>query len=109
MDLISCAYAMGTTGGTGTNASQGTGWMNLIFIASIFFIFYFILLRPQQKIKKQHNEMLAAIKTGDKIVTSGGIYGEITGIDKDKNSVTMEIAPKVRIKVTRDSIAAVVK
>lgn len=108
MDFVSYVYAMGTTG-TGGNTTQGAGWLNLIFIGSIFFIFYFILIRPQQKMKRQHNEMLTALKTGDKIVTSGGIYGQITGIDKDKNSVTMEIAPKVRIKVTRESIAAVIK
>lgn len=108
MDFVSYAYAMGTYGTDG-NTTQGAGWINLIFIASIFFIFYFILIRPQQKMKRQHNDMLSALKTGDKIVTSGGIYGQITGIDKDKNSITMEIAPKVRIKVTRESIAAVIK
>ncbi len=106
MDFASYVYAMGTTGGTGTKAS-GAGWINLIFIASIFFIFYFILIRPQQKMRKQHNEMLAALKTGDKIVTTGGIYGEITGIDN--NAVTIEIAPKVRIKITREAVSTVVK
>jgi preprotein translocase subunit YajC len=106
MDFVSCVYAMGTTGGTGSTSS-GAGWINLVFIGSIFFIFYFILIRPQQKMRKQHNEMLAALKTGDKIVTSGGIFGEITGIDK--NAVTIEIAPKVRIKVTRESVSTVVK
>ena len=57
--------------------------------------------------RKQHTEMLSALKTGDKIVTTGGIYGEITGIDN--NAVTIEIAPKVRIKVTRESVSAIVK
>jgi len=106
MDFASYVYAMGTTGGTGSTAS-GAGWINLVFIASIFFIFYFILIRPQQKMRKQHTEMLSALKTGDKIVTSGGIYGEITGIDN--NAVTIEVAPKVRIKVTRESVSAIVK
>ncbi len=106
MDFASYVYAMGTTGGTGTNAS-GAGWINLVFIASIFFIFYFILIRPQQKMRKQHNEMLTALKTGDKVVTTGGIYGDITGIDN--NAVTIEIAPKVRIKITRESVSSVVK
>jgi preprotein translocase subunit YajC len=107
MDFASYVYAMGTTGGTGSTASSGAGWINLVFIASIFFIFYFILIRPQQKMRKQHTEMLSALKTGDKIVTTGGIYGEITGIDN--NAVTIEIAPKVRIKVTRESVSAIVK
>jgi preprotein translocase subunit YajC len=107
MDFVSYAYAMGTTGGTGTTTSSGAGWINLVFIGSIFFIFYFILIRPQQKMRKQHNEMLTALKTGDKIVTTGGIYGEITGIDT--KAVTIEIAPKVRIKITRESVSTVVK
>jgi len=108
MDFISHAYAMGTTGGTGTAASQGGGWQQMIFLfGPIFIIFYFLLFRPQQKQRKQHNEMLKALKKGDKIVTSGGIYGEVTGIEN--NAVTIEIAPKVRIKVSRESISVVIK
>jgi len=107
MDFVTHAYAMGTTGGTGAAASGGSAWSAFLPIILLVAIFYFIIFRPQQKMRKQHNEMLNALKNGDKIVTSGGIYGEITGIDK--NTVIIEIAPKVRIKITRESVSAVVK
>ncbi|MBU4564504.1 MAG: preprotein translocase subunit YajC [Desulfarculus sp.] len=72
----------------------------------MFVIFYFLLIRPQQKKAKAHKAMLANIHKGDKILTNGGIYGRVTGLD-DQN-LTLEIAPQVRIKVSRGHIAGVV-
>jgi len=71
----------------------------------MFVIFYFLLIRPQQKKAKQHKAMLSAIKKGDKVVSSGGLHGVVTGISDEV--VTMEIAPKIRVKVSRGSIAGV--
>lgn len=107
MDFISYAYAMGTTGGTGTATSGGGALSAFIPIIIMFAIFYFLLIRPQTKKAKEHREMLGALKNGDKVVTAGGIFGEVTGIDG--NTVTLEIAPKVRVKVTRESVSAVIK
>jgi len=108
MDLISSAYAFGTTGtGTGAAGSGGNTFISFIPIIAMVVIFYFLLIRPQQKKAKEHRDMLGALKNGDRIITSGGIYGEVTGLDE--RSVTIEIAPKVRIKVTRDSISVVLK
>jgi preprotein translocase subunit YajC len=106
MDFISQAYAMGTTG-TGTTASGGSAYATMIPLALMIGIFYFLLIRPQQKKAKEHREMLGAMKKGDKVITSGGLYGEITGIED--HAVTMEIAPKVRVKVTRESVAVIMK
>jgi preprotein translocase subunit YajC len=107
MNFISQAYAMGTTG-TGTAASSGaSAWSSFIPIIAMVAIFYFLLIRPQQKKAKEHKDMLGALKNGDKVVTAGGIFGEVTGIEN--NTVTLEIAPKVRIKVTRESVSVVVK
>jgi preprotein translocase subunit YajC len=106
MDFISSAYAMGTTG-TGTTSSGGSSFISFIPIIAMVAIFYFLLIRPQQKRAKEHRDMLGAMKRGDKVITSGGIYGEVTGLE-DK-SVTIEIAPKVRIKVTRESVSAIIK
>ncbi|SPD73317.1 Preprotein translocase, YajC subunit [uncultured Desulfobacterium sp.] len=103
MDFL--AYAMGT-GGTGGEGGQGAGFGAFIPIVLMFVIFYFLLIRPQQKKAKQHKEMLGAVKKGDKIITSGGIHGEVTGISDDV--VTIEIAPKVRVKVSRGFISSVV-
>lgn len=68
-------------------------------------VFYFLLIRPQQKKNKEVKNMLANLRKGDEVVTRGGIYGRITGINE--NQVVMEIAPQVRIKVHRPSISHV--
>ena len=69
----------------------------------IFVIFYFLLIRPQQKKVKEHQAFVAALKKGDKVVTNGGIHGEIKGLTE--TVVTLEIADNVRIKVSRAHIA----
>lgn len=102
MDFL--AYAMG--GGTGGAGGQGGGFGAFIPLILMFAIFYFLLIRPQQKKAKQHRELLSALKEGDKVVSSGGLHGTITGIKEDV--VTMEIAPKIRVKVSRGSIAGIV-
>jgi preprotein translocase subunit YajC len=98
-DLV---YAMGTGGAEG---GQGGGLTAFIPIILMFAIFYFLLIRPQQRKAKVHKEMLGALKKGDKVISSGGLHGVITGITD--TVVTMEIAPKIRVKVSRGSIAAV--
>ena len=94
-------YAMGT-GGTG---GQGGGFGAFIPLILMFAIFYFLLIRPQQKKAKMHRALLASLKKGDKVISSGGLHGTVTGLSDDV--VTMEIAPKVRVKVTRGSISGV--
>ena len=102
--MDSLAYAMGT-GGLG--GGDGGGMSAFIPLILMFAIFYFLLIRPQQKKSKQHKAMLGAVRKGDKVITSGGLHGEITGMTDD--AVTMEIAPKVRVKVSRGAIAGVLK
>ena len=99
------AYAMGT-GGTG-GGGQGSSFTAFIPLILMFAIFYFLLIRPQQKKAKAHKETLSTIKKGDQIVSSGGLHGVITGLTEDV--VTMEIAPKVRVKISRGSVAGVLK
>jgi len=69
----------------------------------IFVIFYFLLIRPQQKKVKEHQAFVTALKQGDCVVTNGGIYGKITGLTD--TVVTLEIADNVRIKIARAHIA----
>lgn len=102
--MTGMAYAMGNMGGAGGQAAAGGGFGAFIPIILMFVIFYFLLIRPQQKKAKAHQEMINNLKKGDKVVTSGGIHGVITGLDE--STVTLEIAEKVRIKVTRNSMAA---
>lgn len=95
---------MGQMGGSGGQASQGGGLAAFVPIILMFVIFYFLLIRPQQKKAKTQQEMINNLKKGDRVITSGGIYGLITSIDE--TTATIEIADKVRVKVTRSSIAA---
>ncbi|MCJ7771665.1 MAG: preprotein translocase subunit YajC [Desulfobacterales bacterium] len=96
------AYAMGQ-GGIG---GQGQ-FTTFIPIILMFVIFYFLLIRPQQKNQKEHRELVNNLKKDDRVVTSGGIYGKITGVDDQ--TVTVEIADKVRIKVARGNISIVLQ
>jgi preprotein translocase subunit YajC len=98
------AYAMGG-GGTGGAGGQGGGLGAFLPLILMFAIFYFLLIRPQQKKAKQHKLLLASIKKGDRVISSGGLHGVVTGLTDDV--VTMEIAPKIRVKVSRGSIAGV--
>ena len=69
----------------------------------LFGIFYFLLIRPQQKRQREHRELLAQLKKGDQVITSGGLYGRITGLTD--TVVTLEITEKVRVKVARSQIS----
>jgi len=99
MDFL--AYAMGGTGAGG----EGGGFGAFVPLILMFAIFYFLLIRPQQKKAKAHKQLLTTLKKGDRVVSSGGLHGVVTGLSEDV--VTMEIAPKVRVKVSRASISGV--
>jgi preprotein translocase subunit YajC len=95
---------MGQGGAGGQGAGGLSGFIPLILM---FVIFYFLLIRPQQKKSKEHRAMIANLKKGDRIITSGGLYGRITGLDE--NTLTVEIADKVRVKVARGNVGAKVQ
>ena len=78
--------------------------MPLVFI---FVIFYFLLIRPQQKKQKEHEALVKAVKTGDQVVTSSGIHGTISNV-KDK-TVIVKIADNVKVEFDRGAIASVEK
>ncbi|MGB9736067.1 MAG: preprotein translocase subunit YajC [bacterium] len=103
MDTI--AYAAGSAA-TGTAGQEGgmSGLMSMFLpLIIIFFIFWLLLIRPQQKRVKKHQEFLSSLKKGDEVITSSGIFGRITGIAD--NAVTIEIADGVKIKVEKGHIA----
>jgi preprotein translocase subunit YajC len=83
------------------------GLMNLAPLIIIMIIFYFLLIRPQQKQMKERKIMLEALKTGDKILSSGGIFGTIKAIKGDELEVS--IADNVKVVMSRSSIANIVK
>ena len=75
----------------------------LLPILLIFGVFYFLMIRPQQRRAKDHKKMLDALQKGDEVLTSGGLYGKITGLTD--SVVTLEIADRVRVKVSRAQVS----
>jgi len=99
--MFDIAYAQGAPG------AGGPGPMMTIFpFILIFIIMYFMVIRPQQKKTKEHQELLKKLKKNDEVMTSGGIYGKV--VDLKDTVVTIEVAPNVRIRVARPQIAAVI-
>ena len=86
--------------------SSGFGGF-LIPLGLMFAIMYFMVIMPQQRQRKKMQEMLGALKTGDKIVTSGGIYGTVNGIDGDSVILKISSEPQVKIRIARAAIAQV--
>lgn len=105
MDWSGVAYAMGTMGQVGDGQGAG-GFAAFLPLLLMVGIFYFLLIRPQQKKQKAHKAMLDSLQRGDVVVTTGGIQGKITGLTE--TVATMEIADKVRVKVQRGYIAGVI-
>ena len=100
MEVITSSIAWAQTGG----ASEGTaGFFSLVPFILIFVVFYFLLILPQQRKQKQHKEMLSKLKKGDKIITSSGLWGAITRLEKD--TATVQIDDTTRVKIQRDNIA----
>ena len=97
--LISPAFAQSAGGGGGLGS--------LLPFALIFIVFYFFLIRPQQKRAKEHRQMVESVSKGDKIVTSGGITGTVTKSVAEQDTVEVEIAKDVRVNVMRSMIADV--
>jgi preprotein translocase subunit YajC len=101
--LLAQSNAQGKGGGQQVPGCLGGGMAQLIPILLMFVVFYFLLIRPQQKKAREHQNMLANLKRGDQIVTTGGLMGKITGIDD--RVVTLEVAEKIRLRVLRSHIA----
>ncbi|MGD9364832.1 MAG: preprotein translocase subunit YajC [Desulfobacteraceae bacterium] len=96
------AYAMGQAGGAAGQGGGGLLATPLFPILLMLGVMWFFLIRPQQKKQKEHREMISNLKKGDRIITSGGLYGRITGLTD--STLTLEIADKVRVKVSRAHI-----
>lgn len=86
---------------------EGSLISTLIMFALIIGIFYFMILRPQQKRQKERQKMLEAVKKGDKVVTAGGLHGTVAGLDE--KTVLIQVAENVKLKFDRSAIGAVVR
>lgn len=99
--FISNAYAQ-TAAGADPGAAMA---MQILPLILIFVVFYFLLIRPQQAARKRHMEMIANLKKGDVVVTSGGMIGKVKSLQDDE--VRVELAPNVDVRVVRGTIAEV--
>ena len=98
MELL---FAMSPRGGEGGGSLIST----LIMFGAIFLIFYFMIIRPQQKRSKEKQKLLSNLEKGDKVVTNGGIYGVIAGLEE--KTALLQISDNVKIKVDRSAITTV--
>lgn len=85
---------------------SGGGFFGLLTVVFIFLIFYFLLILPQQRRQKEHQKMLQSIRKGDKVITSGGIYGTVIGVKDDV--VVLKIAEDVKVEFMKSAISHVV-
>ncbi len=95
--LITPAYAQAAGGG------DGSGLISLLPLVLIFVVFYFLLIRPQQKKMKAHKAMVEAVRRGDRVVTAGGLIGKVSKVLSD-TELQVELAENVRVRVVRSTI-----
>lgn len=82
------------------------GMFTLLWFALIFVVMYLLLIRPQQKKAKEHQKLISELKKGDKVVTSGGMFGTIFAIDEERGRVVLKIGDEVKMEFLKSSIAA---
>ena len=86
-------------------AASGDGFFSMILIGTMFVLFYFMLIRPQNRRAKEHRELISGLKKGDEIVTSGGILAKVVSLDEQYIKVT--VAPNVEISLQRGAVSTV--
>lgn len=97
------SYAWAQAGGGGPDSSAGL--LSLIPFLLIFVVFYFLLILPQQRRQKKQRELLDSLKKGDKVITSSGIWGTVTNLDKE--TATLQVADNTKIRLQRDHVASI--
>jgi len=104
LSISTAAILAFSTPAWAADAASPSGFTQLIPLVLIMVIFYFLLIRPQQKRAKEHRNMVEAIKKGDKILTTGGMYATVMDVKEDH--LRVEIAENVRVKIQRDAVAS---
>jgi preprotein translocase subunit YajC len=101
--MVDYAYAAAQSP---SGSSGGSMMVQIAFFAAIFAIFYFLLIRPQQKQKRERESMLSAVKPGDRVVMSSGLHGTVVKLSDQ--SVTLKVADQVRLEFDRSAIGRIV-
>ncbi|MGB4599472.1 MAG: preprotein translocase subunit YajC [Trichlorobacter sp.] len=106
--MLGIAFAMGAPAGGAAPQAGGMGaFMQIVPLIFMFAIFYFLLIRPQQKKAKEHRALLDALKVGDDVKTASGIHGKIAALEDQV--ITLEVASGVKIKIDKPFVTTVVK
>lgn len=105
MILLTLAMA----GSGGGQAQGGGGIAMLLPFLAVFAVIYFLMLRPQMKRQKETTKMLSALKKGDRVLTTGGIYGTIVGIKEKEDTILLKIDSEVKVELQRGAIVKIVQ
>lgn len=89
----------------GLGGQEGGGMAMIVWLGLIFVMMYFLLIRPQRKKQKEQDRLLKELKKGDKVVTTGGMFGTISAIDDEKGKITLRINEQVKLEFLKTSIA----
>jgi preprotein translocase subunit YajC len=89
----------------GSGAGSGSMISTFIMFGAIFLIFYFMIIRPQQKRAKEREKLLSSIEKGDKVVTSGGMHGTVAGVEE--KTVLLQVTENVKLKIERSAISTI--
>jgi preprotein translocase subunit YajC len=101
--MVDAAYAQATPAATGSAMAQNLNMFAMLAIT--VGIFYFMIIRPQQKKQKETEAMLASIRKGDRVLTAGGIYGTVIGVKDDV--VVLKVADEVKLEFSRQSVVQI--
>ncbi|MBI5657365.1 MAG: preprotein translocase subunit YajC [Geobacter sp.] len=105
--MLGLAFAMGQPPGGASAGGAQSALMNMIPLIFMFAIFYFLLIRPQQKKAKEHRALLDSLKKGDLVITACGMHGKVTAMEE--TVIQLEVANGVNVKFNKGHIASVVK
>jgi preprotein translocase subunit YajC len=100
---LNLLIAMAPQGGSG--AGGGSMVSTFVMFGAIFLIFYFMIIRPQQKRAKEREKLLSSIEKGDKVITSGGMHGTVAGVEE--KTILLQVTENVKLKVERSAIATI--
>jgi preprotein translocase subunit YajC len=100
---LNLLIAMAPQGGSG--AGGGSMVSTFVMFGAIFLIFYFMIIRPQQKRAKEREKLLSSIEKGDKVITSGGVHGTVAGVEE--KTILLQVTENVKLKIERSAISTI--
>lgn len=103
----SLSAILGNTLGQAQPGGQPSSILSFLPLLLIVVVMYFLMIRPQQRKQKAHQALINSLKNGDEVVTAGGMYGTVAGIDDKKNTIYLKVSGDVKVKVERFAIARV--